>query len=81
MTRHTFPAAIAIAALALPTAAHARVMKDPAVYPTPAPAHAAAAPGFQWDDAGIGAATTALLLGGGVLVAGAARRRRTPLPT
>jgi hypothetical protein len=73
--------ALAIAALFLPTAAHARVMKDPAVVPTPEPSQPAAAPGFQWDDAGIGAATTVVLLGGGVLVAGAARRRRTPLPS
>ena len=70
---------IAIAALSLPATAHARVMKDPAVYPTATPPAAHTAAGFQWEDAGIGAATTALLLGGGVLVASAARRRRTPL--
>jgi len=57
------------------------VMKDPAVYPTATPPAAHTAAGFQWEDAGIGAATTALLLGGGVLVASAARRRRTPLPS
>ncbi len=70
---------IAIAALSLPATAHARVMKDPAVYPTATPPAAHSAAGFQWEDAGIGAATTVVLLGGGVLVAGAARRRRTPL--
>ena len=71
---------IAIAALSLPATAHARVMKDPAVYPTATPPAAHSAAGFQWYDAGIGAATTVVLLGGvGVLVAGAARRRRAPL--
>jgi hypothetical protein len=81
MSKLKLPAAtaLAIAALTLPATAHARVMKDPAVYPTATPPAAHSAAGFQWDDAGIGAATTVLLLGGGVLVAGAARRRRTPL--
>jgi hypothetical protein len=70
---------IANAALSLPATAHARVMKDPAVYPTATPPAAHSAAGFQWYDAGIGAATTVVLLGSGVLVAGAARRRRAPL--
>jgi hypothetical protein len=37
---------------------------------------AAVQSGFQWDDAGIGAAGAAVLLGAGVAASGAARRRR-----
>jgi hypothetical protein len=88
MTPHTFKrlamTGIAIAALSLPTAAHARVLMDPPEHPVPTPAAApsqpAAASSFQWGDAGIGAAATIALLGGGVLAAGAVRRRRMPLP-
>jgi hypothetical protein len=32
--------------------------------------------GFQWDDAGIGAATILILLGGGIVASVAVRRRR-----
>ena len=41
------------------------------------PAGHSAQEGFQWADAGIGAAGTAMLLGAGVAASGAARRRRT----
>jgi hypothetical protein len=45
--------------------------------PAPAPSRPPAQPaGFQWDDAGIGAAGTVLLLGAGAMTAGLARRKR-----
>lgn len=38
-----------------------------------------ASSGFQWDDAGIGAAGAVVLLGGGALGIGVMRRRRRPV--
>jgi hypothetical protein len=83
--RNTFITAAFVAA-AFPVAAHARPIEDP-VTPVPRPAPAPARPivvthddGFQWADAGIGAAGAFLLAGsagvGSVLV----RRRRVARP-
>jgi hypothetical protein len=77
----------ALAALALtPAAADARVNLNPWPPATPsAPplaspaAPAAARPGFQWDDAAVGAVAGAALLGTAALGGGVARRRRTRL--
>jgi hypothetical protein len=76
--KHWLAGALVIAAASFPGAAQGRVMTDSTGHPSaPAPAPSAApAPGFQWDDAGIGAAGTVLLLGAGALAAGVARRRR-----
>jgi hypothetical protein len=80
---------LAIAAVALPAGAQARPLFDPPSsgqighrdQPAP-PVNAAAQPeltastGFQWDDAGIGAAGAIVLLGAGAGTATAIRRRR-----
>ena len=80
----------AIAALTSPAAASAIQIEEPGAPPQPVrvASPAAAQPpistagpssqaGFQWGDAGIGAAGAVVLLGGGVAAAGTARRRRT----
>jgi hypothetical protein len=85
MRKHTYThwlaGSLAVAAVSFPAAAQGRITTDspghpsaPAPPPSAAPAQAA---GFQWDDAGIGAAGTVVLLGAGALSAGVARRRRT----
>jgi hypothetical protein len=69
-----------VAAVALPAAAQARpntnaISGPPAVVAqTPAPAESGQS-GFQWDDAGIGAAAAVLLVGAGA-AAGLSTRRR-----
>ena len=79
--KHWLAGGLAIAAVSFPAAAQGRIMidstGDPSA-PAPAPSRPPAQPaGFQWDDAGIGAAGTVLLLGAGAMTAGLARRRRT----
>lgn len=91
-TKHSFrrllAAAALIAAASLPASAQARFNLEPVGSPLPAPAPApnrpAPAPpvstagdsGFQWGDAGIGAAGAVLVLGSGVLAYAAPRRSR-----
>jgi hypothetical protein len=85
MHKHTYThwltGALVVATVSFPAAAQGRIMTDSTGHPSaPAPAPRAApaqADGFQWDDAGIGAAGTVILLGAGALTAGVARRRRT----
>jgi hypothetical protein len=78
--KHWLAGGLVIAAASFPAAAQGRIMTDSTGHPSaPAPAPSrppAQTAGFQWDDAGIGAAGTVLLLGAGVMTAGAARRRR-----
>jgi hypothetical protein len=80
--RRSFLAAAAVTATALPAAAQARPFFDPAPVHTTPPARVVTvvrAPsangpaGFQWDDAGVGAAGAIVLLGAAATV----RRRRT----
>ncbi len=78
--KHWLASGLAIAAVSFPAAAQGRIMIDSTGHPSaPAPAPSrppAESAGFQWDDAGIGAAGTVLLLGAGAMAAGLARRRR-----
>ena len=86
-------ALLAVAAAALPASAQARPIFDPPSAgqighrDQPAqPANvvqpdATASTGFQWDDAGIGAAGAIVLLSGGVGAATAIRRRRHRVAT
>jgi hypothetical protein len=80
-------AGLAIGAASFPTAAQARFEFNPPVPVASQPAQAASAPtgaqpsggaqpGFQWGDAGIGAAGAVVLLGAGAGTANAMRRRR-----
>ena len=79
-------ALLAVAAAALPAGAQARPFFDPPtvaqVSQSAQPANSAQQPetsastGFQWDDAGIGAAGAIVLLSGGAGAATAIRRRR-----
>lgn len=77
----TVTTALLAAALALPGAAQARPNTNPlggpaaVVIESSAPAGSGSS-GFQWDDAGIGAAGAALLLGAAAAATGSARRRR-----
>jgi|SRR5450755_870856 hypothetical protein len=92
VTKRSLAAGLAIAAAAVPSVAQARLEFDPPVAPArSAPAHAAseasaaqpeasAQPGFQWGDAGIGAAGAVALLGAGAAASGVARRRRAQRP-
>ena len=77
---------VVAAAMALPASAQAQPATAPAGYVSSAPAGAPATEpvrsgaGFQWDDAGIGAAGAVALLATGVALAGSARRRRAHRP-
>jgi hypothetical protein len=83
--KHTIGALATAAALATPVAASARTFEMPQYPPAHAvPTHSVvktaavtSSGGFQWDDAGIGAAAMLALLGAGGSVTLAARRRRT----
>ena len=87
MLNHTFikrslATGLVLAAAGLPATAQAAFMDSagsapsaPAVNP-PATSAARAGSGFDWGDAGIGAAAVTVLLGTGALGAGATRRRR-----
>ena len=79
-------AAAAVTVAALPAGAQARPLFDPAPVHTAPPARvttvvhqpeASGPAGFQWDDAGIGAAGAIVLLGAGAAAATTIRRRRT----
>ena len=81
--RRSVTSGLLIAAASFPAAAEARFSLEtvgsrappPVSRPAPAPPAATEA-GFQWADAGIGAAGAALLLGTGALAYAAPRRRR-----
>jgi hypothetical protein len=88
LTKHTLAAAGAVLAAIAPAAAYARVDLNPPVASVkssqapsaivPSGRAAASSPaGFQWDDAGIGAAATAILVGAGAAASGVGRRRGT----
>ena len=84
--RRLLAAATVITATSLPASAMARFNLEPTSSappttapsaPTPAtPPPTAGDPGFQWGDAGIGAAGAVLVLGSGALVYAAPRRSR-----
>jgi hypothetical protein len=88
MSKHTviirrLTAGLIIAAAGFPAVAQAlpeELNATPAPPPVQRTVVVRAQPGFQWGDAGIGAAGAAVLVGAGALGAGAARRRRA-LPT
>ena len=76
--------ALALAAVGFPSAAQARFDENPVMLPSAgASAHASmvqqsgagAQSGFEWGDAGIGAAGVVVLLGAGAAVSRVARRR------
>jgi hypothetical protein len=71
--------ALVVGAIALPSAAQARLNTNPVnatdVVAIEAPASTSQGDGFQWGDAGIGAAGAVLLLGAAVGVTGSSRRR------
>lgn len=84
--RRSVLAAAAVTVAALPAGAQARPLFDPAPVHTAPPARvapvvqqpeASGPTGFQWDDAGIGAAGAIVLLGAGAGAATTIRRRRT----
>lgn len=68
------------AAVALPSAAQARPNTDPVTSPAVVTVEPQAVgtggSGFQWDDAGIGAAAAVVLVGAAAAAAGSTRRRR-----
>lgn len=83
--KRSLVAVVVIGAASFPVVAQARPMEDPpspsvsapteVVKPTPVAPGASARSGFQWGDAGIGAAGTVVVLGAGAGAAGAMRRR------
>jgi hypothetical protein len=87
LIKRSLVAGLAIGTASFPTAARARVELNPAPAPsasqpaqvaspsTRAQPSANAQPGFQWPDAGIGAAGAVVLLGAGAGAANAVRRR------
>jgi hypothetical protein len=84
--RRSFAGLAVIVAVILPASAEARFNLEPSGSGPSAPAPSrpvpvtppptAADPGFQWGDAGIGAAGAVLVLGSGALVYAAPRRSR-----
>jgi hypothetical protein len=76
--------AVVVAAISFPAAAQAmRPLADPPSMPSSSAVGLAvpststsAQPGFQWEDAAIGAAGAVVLLGAGASASGVARRRR-----
>ncbi|HEY1517565.1 MAG TPA: hypothetical protein VGF91_14185 [Solirubrobacteraceae bacterium] len=83
--KRSFLTCLAIGAAAFPAVSQARPLEDPAGSVAGAPAQAVSAvpetaagvsSGFQWDDAGIGAAGAVVLLGVGAGAATTVRRRR-----
>jgi hypothetical protein len=87
LIKRSLAAGLAIGAASFPTTAQARFELNPplpiasqpahvASAPTRAQASSSAQPGFQWGDAGIGAAGAIVLLGAGAGTANAVRRRR-----
>jgi hypothetical protein len=84
LIRYLPTGAVVAAAIALPSAAQARVNVNPvnasplnASYVSNESLGGDQGSGFQWEDAGIGAAGAALLLGIGTAAVGTSRRRRT----
>jgi hypothetical protein len=86
-TKRTLAAAVVIAAASAPSAAYARFNLAPAPPGTSHPAERTITPstpkaevsspgGFQWGDAGLGAAGTLVLLGTGAGSAAVVSRRR-----
>ena len=85
--KRSLPAGLVIAAASFPAAAQARFELNPSAGASQSPAPMVSAPsastsssGFQWADAGIGAAGAVLLIGGGAGAAGGLRRRRAHRP-
>jgi hypothetical protein len=90
LLHRTLTSALVVAAASVPAAAQAREPVDlPAPPPASAPGELVAIPGpepasasssgdgFQWGDAGLGAAGATVLLGAGAAVSLGVRRRRT----
>lgn len=83
MIKRGLASALVFAAAGSPAAAHASfAMVAPAgasaaAHISTAPAARQVGSGFQWGDAGIGAAVAITVLGAGAASSGAARRRRT----
>ncbi len=83
--RRVVTGGVVVVAISFPAAAQAmRPLADPPSTPSPSPVGRAvpststsAQPGFQWEDAAIGAAGAVVLLGAGASASGVARRRRT----
>ena len=88
-TKRTLTAAAMIAAASAPSSAFARLNLDPEPPAAPHPAQlatparqarpvaeASSSPGFEWGDAGLGAAGTLVLLGTGAGSAAVIARRR-----
>jgi hypothetical protein len=87
VTKRLLAAAVVVAAAGTPSAAYARFNLDPpvapvathparpAVPPSTPRATASASQGFQWDDAGIGAAGIVVLIGTGAGAAAVIGRR------
>jgi hypothetical protein len=78
--RRALSASLLVAAASFPAAAQASPAIDPpaaAIAPSVDPTASGGRSGFDWGDAGIGAAGAILLVGTGGALAGGARRRRT----
>ncbi len=85
-TKRVLVTAIAVAAVATPSAAYARINLEANAQQTGVAEGGASVPqaggvqvpanGFDWGDAGIGAAASALLIGGGGIVVGRRRSAR-----
>lgn len=85
LVQRSLAGGLVIAALSYPAAAQAMPTLDPAGAPSPIsaapePPTTSAQSGFQWADAGIGAAGGVVLFGTGVVAAGAVRRRTAHRP-
>jgi hypothetical protein len=86
LIRRSLASGLVIAAAGFPVAAQARFAVDPPagssaplVSAPSVPQTTSTQPGFQWGDAGIGAAGATLLLAAGALGTGMTRRRRRPV--
>lgn len=82
LIKRTLAAGLAIGTVGVPAAAQARLnLNPPSDVPAPvanaAPVAPSAQSGFQWGDAGLGAAGAIVLLGAGAAGTGTLRRWRT----
>ncbi len=83
MIRHWLAGGLIVATASLPSASQARFIPgDPVSPPVSAsglsvqPSGTSVQSGFQWGDAGVGAAGTIVLLGAGAAASGVVHRRR-----
>lgn len=83
LIKRSVTAAVVVTAAGFPSVAQARYAEDPPLSSASTPAPVVSGPsaqrtssGFQWGDAGLGAAGATVLLGAGVLGASVTRRRR-----